>query len=98
MSTRSGSPGISTCLEPNLPKPHIQQLHLRIKQVLGPHFAPRFLEAVIVGLVEVHEPEDGIQTVFLRRHFVFRNTILKEPVIRGHTAERSHEDLRDEDR
>ena len=58
MSTTSGSPGISTLLEPNLPKPHIQQLHLRIGQVLALHSAPRFLEAVVVGLVEVHEFED----------------------------------------
>ena len=87
----------SASLEPNLPKPHIKQLHLRIGQVLALHSAPRFLEAVVMGLVEVHAPEDGIQTVFLRRHFVFRNTILKEPVIRGHAAERSQEDFRDED-
>ena len=85
-------------VEPDVPKPHIEQLHLGVDQVLGSHSAPRFLEAFIVFLVEVHEPEDGIQTVFPRRHLVFRNTILKEPVVRGHAAERSHEDLRDEDR
>ena len=51
-----GSLGVpSVAFEANLPKPHIKQLHLRIGQVLGPHSAPRFLEAVVVGLVEVSE-------------------------------------------
>lgn len=98
MSTTSGSPGISTLLEPNLPKPHIEQLHLGIGQVLALHSAPHFLEAVVVGLVEVREPEDGIQTVFLRRHLVFLDAVDEESVIRGHTSERSHENFRDEDR
>ena len=98
MRSASGSPGISALLEPNLPKPHVEQLHLRIGQVINLHCAPRFLEAVIVLLVEVHELADGLRAVFSRRHLVCRNAILKESVVRGHAPERSHEDFRDEDR
>ena len=36
-------------------KTHIEELHLRIGQDLALHSAPRFLEAVVVGLVEVRE-------------------------------------------
>ena len=79
-------------------KTHIEELHLRIGQDLALHSAPRFLEAVVVGLVKHHELEDGLPVVFPRRHLVFRNTILKEPFVRGHAAERSHEDFRDEER
>ena len=49
-------------------------------------------------LVELREPEDGLQTVFLRRHLVFLDAVDEESVVRGHAAERSHEDCRDEDR
>ena len=98
MRSTSGSPGISALLEPNLPKPHIEEFHLRIDEVSDPHSAPRFLEAVVVLLVKVHEPADGLRAVFSRRHLVCRNAILKEPVVRGHAPERSHEDLRDENR
>ena len=85
-------------LEHNLPKPHIKNLHLRIHQVVSLEASPRFLEAVLVCLVKVHEPEDGLQAVFPRRHLVCRNAILKESVVRGHAPGRSHEDFRDEDR
>lgn len=49
-------------------------------------------------LVEVDEPEDGVQAVFPRRHLACRNAILKESVVHGRTPERSHEYFRDEDR
>ena len=98
MRSASGSPGISALLEPSLPKPHIEEFHLRIDEVISPHSAPRFLEAVIVLLVKVHEPADGLRAVFSRRHLVCRNAILKESVVRGHAPERSHEHFRDEDR
>ena len=51
-----------------------------------------------MDLVEVHEPEDGLPTVFPRRHLVFLDAVDEESVIRGHAAERSHQDLRVEDR
>ena len=103
MGTRCAAPpplrsSLRVLVEPNLPKPHIQQLHLGIDQVLGPHSSPRFLESVVVLLVELRELAHRLQAVFLRCHFVFCNAILKEPVVRGHAAERSHEDFRDEDR
>ena len=98
MRSTSGSRGVSALLEPNLPKSHIEELHLRIDEVLALHSAPRFLEAIIVFLVEVDEPEDGVQAVFLRRHLVCRNANLKESVVRGHAPERSHKDFRDENR
>ena len=49
-------------------------------------------------LVEVNEPADGLRGVFLRRHLVFLDAVDEESVIRGHAAERSHKDFRDEDR
>ena len=49
-------------------------------------------------LVEVHELEEGIPAVLLRRHLVFLDAVDEEPVVRGHAPERSHEDLRDENR
>ena len=86
MRSTSGSPGISALLESNLPKPHIQQLHLRIHQAIAFEASPRFLQAVVVLLVEVDEPEDGRHAVFPRRHLVCRNAILKESVVRGHAC------------
>ena len=55
----------SVLLEPNLPKPHIEQLHLGIDQVLGPHSSPRFLEAVVVLLVNIREFEERILVISL---------------------------------
>ena len=51
-----------------------------------------------MGLVEVREPEYGLQIVFPRRHPAFLDTVDEEPVVRGHAAERSYEDFRDENR
>lgn len=98
MSTTSGSPGISALLEPDLPKSHIEQLHLGIDQVLGPHSSPRFLQAIVMLLVELRELAHRLEAVFLRRHLVFLDAVDEESVVRGHAAERSHQDLRDEDR
>ena len=50
----------SIFLEPDLPKSHVEQLHLGINQAITLHSAPRFLEAVVVGLVEVREFEERI--------------------------------------
>ncbi len=88
----------SASLEPNLPKPHIKKLHLRIGQAVTLEALPRFLEAVVVLLVEFREREHRLQAVFLRRHLVFLDAVDKESVVRGHTAERSHQNFRDEDR
>ena len=38
---------------------------MRIDQVLGPHSAPRFLEAVVVGLVNIREFEERILVITL---------------------------------
>ena len=51
-----------------------------------------------MGLVELRELAHRLQAVFLRRHLVFLDAVDEESVVRGHTAERSHEDFRDEDR
>ena len=59
MRSTSGSPGISALLEPNLPKPHIEEFHLRIGEVADPHSAPRFLEAVVVILVKIRKFAEG---------------------------------------
>ena len=61
-----GSLGVpSVPLEPNLPKPHIEQLHLRIDEVISPHSTPRFLEAVVVLLVKIREFEERILVIAL---------------------------------
>ena len=94
-----GSLGVpSVLLESDLPQSHIEELHLRIDEVADPHSAPRFLEAVVVGLVKIRELAHRLQAVFRRCHLVCRNAILKESVVRGHAPERSHQDFRDEDR
>ena len=55
----------SIFLEPNLPKPHIKNLHLRIDEVADPHSAPRFLEAVVVLLVKIREFEERVLVISL---------------------------------
>ena len=61
-----GSLGVpSVPLEPNLPKPHIEEFHLRIRQVVGLHSAPRFLETVVVLLVKIREFEERILVIIL---------------------------------
>ena len=55
----------SASLEPNLPKSHIEEFHLGIDQVLGPHSTPRFLEAVVVLLVNIREFAERILVITL---------------------------------
>lgn len=62
---RRGTYNSSDLIEPNLPKSHIEELHLRIDEVLALHSAPRFLEAVVVLLVKIREFEERILVIIL---------------------------------
>ena len=61
-----GSLGVpSVFLEPNLPKPHIEQLHLWIDEFVSLHSTPHFLEAVVVLLVNIRKFEERVLVITL---------------------------------